>query len=36
MRRNGGFHHLVPHTDPAALRERIEASLEFPGDVEGS
>ncbi|MFD7861353.1 ATP/GTP-binding protein [Streptomyces sp. NPDC059783] len=36
LRRGGGFHHLVVHTDPAALTERIEASDEYPGDPERS
>ncbi|MFE6977123.1 AAA family ATPase [Streptomyces sp. NPDC057682] len=36
LRNGGGFHHLVIHTDPAALTERIEASDEYPGDPERS
>ncbi|MFJ3933871.1 AAA family ATPase [Streptomyces sp. NPDC090029] len=33
---DGGFHHLVLHTDPAVLQERIAASWEFPGDADRS
>ncbi|MFG2115704.1 AAA family ATPase [Streptomyces sp. NPDC048718] len=29
---DGGFHHLVVHTAPVVLRERIVAGREFPGD----
>ncbi|RST18507.1 ATP/GTP-binding protein [Streptomyces sp. WAC05374] len=33
LREAGGFHHLVVHTAPAALQERITAGWEFPGDA---